>query len=48
MAAAALFAAVWMTRLLSRMLWALRTFRCDCHWHEPYGRVVMAGCPRHD
>lgn len=37
-----------MLRYIDRALWAWETRRCECHWHEPYGRVVMAGCPEHD
>jgi hypothetical protein len=35
-------------RLLSRLAWTWKTRRCECHWHEPYGAVVMASCPEHD
>lgn len=37
-----------MLRLIERAVWAWKTRRCECHWQEPYGRVVMAGCPEHD
>jgi hypothetical protein len=26
----------------------LGELRCGCHWRDPYGAVVMAGCPKHD
>ena len=31
-----------------RLIWAWETAGCECHWHEPYGPVIMAGCPYHD
>lgn len=34
--------------LFSRLIWWWQTRHCDCHWQEPYGCVVMAGCPDHD
>jgi hypothetical protein len=35
-------------RTLRRLRWWWITRGCECHWHEPFGEVVMAGCPRHD
>lgn len=35
-------------RWRSRLAWWWQTRDCECHWHEPFGRVVMAGCPIHD
>src|SRR5581483_7015432 len=25
-----------------------RFWNCECHYHPPYGKVIMAGCPKHD
>jgi len=25
-----------------------RTWRCECHYQAPYGKVIMGGCPKHD
>lgn len=36
------------SRRLRRLRWWWVTRNCDCHWQEPYGPVVMVGCPLHD
>jgi len=25
-----------------------RYWKCECHYQEPFGKVVMGGCPKHD
>ena len=33
----------WLMNLLDFRYW-----RCECQYQAPYGRVIMAGCPKHD
>lgn len=36
----------WLCRLLN--LIDVRYWHCACEYVAPYGRVIHAGCPKHD
>lgn len=38
--------APWQCWLLNRL--DARYWRCECHYQPPFGRVIMAGCEKHD
>lgn len=36
----------WECRLMNWL--DFRYWFCDCHYQDPYGKVIMGGCPKHD